>query len=421
MPQLDGGLGGLFCHPPGSLRPGGRVRRKPALSASRYRPLSARHRAAWLAHLLQRLCAVPAGRARPGWSTGCWTRPAPPANMRAAVLPLGDPFFHPRLKCHDGKVTLDLGEDTTPPGHRLHGRGPRFDLQLRFLPGRAQPSRATLRWALPPLTRSSSWPGFCRNSPIRFMAASTPSCGPPIISQRAHQVRSIFVTPCPEVVIRSAIRTAFPALAEQLRVSRVHRAIPSYRWCLIVTPLSPRSGPRLTRSCRFQNARRKFYFMQDYESRFYPAGSISALVEATYHFGFSGHLQYGSLRDIYTGSGGQAGVLRSLRRPCRFSTPKPVRRAPRRASDAVLLRPADASQKQFRAAEPGAADREEAAGRRGAHRDGRRGMAAAAVRPGRRGAQSGTAGLSFGHRSAVSLLHRRRRADDDLPSLVPAF
>ena len=57
---------------------------------------------------------------------------------------------------------------------------------------------------------------------------------------------------------------------------------------------------------RMQNARRKFYFMQDYESRFYPAGSISALVEATYRFGFNAICNTVSLRDIYTKLGGQA-------------------------------------------------------------------------------------------------------------------
>jgi glycosyltransferase involved in cell wall biosynthesis len=58
---------------------------------------------------------------------------------------------------------------------------------------------------------------------------------------------------------------------------------------------------------QLQNARRKFYFMQDYESRFYPAGSISALVEATYHFGFHAICNTVSLRDIYTKVGGLAG------------------------------------------------------------------------------------------------------------------
>lgn len=55
-----------------------------------------------------------------------------------------------------------------------------------------------------------------------------------------------------------------------------------------------------------KNARRKFYFMQDYESRFYPAGSISALVDATYHFGLAGICNTVSLGEIYRERGGTA-------------------------------------------------------------------------------------------------------------------
>ncbi len=52
-------------------------------------------------------------------------------------------------------------------------------------------------------------------------------------------------------------------------------------------------------SLKFNNVRRKFYFIQDYEPLFYPAGSISALVEETYRFGFYGIANTSSLRDIY--------------------------------------------------------------------------------------------------------------------------
>jgi hypothetical protein len=123
--------------------------------------------------------------------------------------------------------------------------------------------------------------------------------------QRAHQVRSTFVTPCPEVVIRSAIRAAFPALADQCSLveftgSSQIQSLPACDaavatlWTTAYTLLE------------LPNARRKFYFMQDYESRFYPAGSISALVEATYHFGFDAICNTVSLRDIYQGLGGHA-------------------------------------------------------------------------------------------------------------------
>lgn len=50
---------------------------------------------------------------------------------------------------------------------------------------------------------------------------------------------------------------------------------------------------------RFNQVRRKFYFIQDYEPQFYPAGTISAQVEATYKFGFYGIANTPTLRDIY--------------------------------------------------------------------------------------------------------------------------
>jgi GT2 family glycosyltransferase/glycosyltransferase involved in cell wall biosynthesis len=50
---------------------------------------------------------------------------------------------------------------------------------------------------------------------------------------------------------------------------------------------------------KFNRTRRKFYFVQDAEPLFYPAGSTSALTEVTYRFGFHGIANTGSLRDIY--------------------------------------------------------------------------------------------------------------------------
>lgn len=44
---------------------------------------------------------------------------------------------------------------------------------------------------------------------------------------------------------------------------------------------------------------RKFYFVQDYEPLFYPAGTYSALVEATYRFGFPGIVNTPGLCEAY--------------------------------------------------------------------------------------------------------------------------
>ena len=50
---------------------------------------------------------------------------------------------------------------------------------------------------------------------------------------------------------------------------------------------------------RFNQTRRKFYFIQDYEPLFYPAGSISAQVEASYRFGYYGIANTPTIRKIY--------------------------------------------------------------------------------------------------------------------------
>jgi len=52
-------------------------------------------------------------------------------------------------------------------------------------------------------------------------------------------------------------------------------------------------------SLKFNKVKRKFYFIQDYESLFYPAGSTSAQVEETYRFGFRGIANTITLKNIY--------------------------------------------------------------------------------------------------------------------------
>jgi len=51
---------------------------------------------------------------------------------------------------------------------------------------------------------------------------------------------------------------------------------------------------------KFNKTKGKFYFMQDYEPLFYPAGTLYALAESTYRFGFYGITNTPGLYDIYT-------------------------------------------------------------------------------------------------------------------------
>src|SRR5262249_7526191 len=51
---------------------------------------------------------------------------------------------------------------------------------------------------------------------------------------------------------------------------------------------------------KFNQTKRKGYFLQDFEPMFYPAGAISAQVEATYRFGFYGLANTITLKQHYT-------------------------------------------------------------------------------------------------------------------------
>jgi glycosyltransferase involved in cell wall biosynthesis len=52
--------------------------------------------------------------------------------------------------------------------------------------------------------------------------------------------------------------------------------------------------------------RAKFYFVQDNEQQFYPAGAASALVEETYRFGFPGIVNTPGLAEVYRSYGNPA-------------------------------------------------------------------------------------------------------------------
>ena len=68
---------------------------------------------------------------------------------------------------------------------------------------------------------------------------------------------------------------------------------------------------------RYQDTKRKFYFIQDYEPLFYRAGTASGLVESTYRFGFYGIANTISICNSYRNDGGQLSISFS---PCIDST-----------------------------------------------------------------------------------------------------
>jgi O-antigen biosynthesis protein len=105
--------------------------------------------------------------------------------------------------------------------------------------------------------------------------------------------------------ISGRIAQAFPGLAKAAMVQTLHssKALPDLEgtdagiatlWTTAYALLQQRG------------LRRKFYFVQDWEPLFYPAGAISAAAEATYRFGFHAVCNTPALAESYRALGGSA-------------------------------------------------------------------------------------------------------------------
>src|SRR5690606_25690655 len=123
---------------------------------------------------------------------------------------------------------------------------------------------------------------------------------------RRHGVQNHFVIlgSIDEAEVGRRIGAAFPALA-----GSPVRQIRRYEQ---VTALPPTDAAIATLwgtayfQLRFNQTRRKFYFLQDYEPLFYPAGSTFAQVEASYRFGYHGIANTPSIADAYRRYDGHA-------------------------------------------------------------------------------------------------------------------
>jgi glycosyltransferase involved in cell wall biosynthesis len=124
-----------------------------------------------------------------------------------------------------------------------------------------------------------------------------------------HHVQQIFVGfgAASAENLRIAISKAYPDLAKH---SEIYSLLPGQdintlnlgeldaSICTLWTTAYPMLGLR--------NVRQKFYFVQDYEPLFYPAGSTSLLAEATYKFGYIAICNTQSLAELYRELGGEA-------------------------------------------------------------------------------------------------------------------
>jgi len=124
---------------------------------------------------------------------------------------------------------------------------------------------------------------------------------------RVHGVENRFhcydVGPDAIGTMSSKVATAFPALAGSRFTSAAH--VPPSEMPPVdaaIATLWTSAFPLL----HLRRAKAKFYFVQDNEPEFYPAGAASGMAEQTYRFGFPGVVNTPGLADVYRSYGNPA-------------------------------------------------------------------------------------------------------------------
>lgn len=109
--------------------------------------------------------------------------------------------------------------------------------------------------------------------------------------------RFVVIGDMTEAAAGAAIAKAFPGLfGEAVRVIRSEQDLLDLEYADASIATLWNTAYHLL---KVNNTRRKLYFLQDYEPLFYPAGSTSAQVEATYRFGFYGIANTVTLKKLY--------------------------------------------------------------------------------------------------------------------------
>ncbi len=107
--------------------------------------------------------------------------------------------------------------------------------------------------------------------------------------------------------LREAIARAYPELAQKSSIyvlssvqdiNEIGIGFVDASICTLWTTAYP--------MLRLRNVRQKFYFVQDYEPLFYPAGTTGSLAEASYRFGYKALCNTRPLADLYRFHGGSA-------------------------------------------------------------------------------------------------------------------
>ncbi len=219
-------------------------------------------------------------------------------------FPAGDPYFHRELDSRSGEVrfasnkTDAIAIDYAAQSRALVGA---FDTDSALIDASKERTRGQktnslrrLTWVLPQFEHPF-YGGV--HTILRFADHFSRSQG----------VESDFVYlgTVPEQVMRSRLSKAFPELAARSEITHL-RAYADWDRVRMSDATISTLWTTAYAALHFRNTRGKFYFVQDYESTFYPAGSTYALVEATYRFGYYAICNTRSLKEMYREFGGEA-------------------------------------------------------------------------------------------------------------------
>lgn len=228
----------------------------------------------------------------------------------------GDPFFSPNLSAFSSIPRLKhpaephalavvgpvIGRDVAPrtqPGQSLEEQAASFaescqisdrDVQANHRlreANRAPFPIKSINWFIPDM-ESPFYGGI--HTILRFADHFKRNYG--VVS------RFIILGSGPPPLVRAGVKAAFPALADadiQTCSLAEHdiQALPEADASVATLWVTAYA------LSKFQRTKRKFYMVQDFEPVFYPAGTIYAMCEATYRFGFYGLCNTQTLKEIY--------------------------------------------------------------------------------------------------------------------------
>ncbi|WP_158813598.1 glycosyltransferase [Methylocapsa sp. S129] len=217
-------------------------------------------------------------------------------------FPTGDPFFHPGLIIEGtGRPTL---RPVTPPHQVDFFADARFSAANYDAPADAFEKVKEEEEARGPI-RSIAW--FVPNFDVAFYGGIHTILRAADYMRSRHGMRTIIVAIGAQdsEILRLTISRAFPELAASCDIKVIRDVkIPSD----FVDADAAVATLWVTAYAiiRLKNVKHRFYFVQDYEPLFYPAGSTYSLAEATYRFGFHGICNTYPLQQLYEQQGGTA-------------------------------------------------------------------------------------------------------------------